>query len=86
MKLTPELLETLAAAAHDVWMDGKIAEGFEYAPETDKANKKHACLVPYAELSETDKESDRSLVRGIPAILSRAGFRIADANAKVAKS
>jgi len=76
MKLDNETLERLAAAAHEVWMDGKIAEGFVYAPETDKANKKHACLVPYDQLSETDKESDRALVRGIPAILARAGFRI----------
>jgi hypothetical protein len=74
--MTPEVLETLAEAAHDVWIESEIAEGFTYAPETDKANKKHACLVPYAQLSETDKESDRALVRGIPAILAKAGYAI----------
>lgn len=76
MQFSPEVLEQLAEAAHDIWADGKRAEGFVYAPVTDKAAKQHSCLVPYAELSETDKESDRALVRGIPAILERAGYCI----------
>ncbi len=76
MEFTSEQLEQLAEAAHDIWADGKRAEGFVYGPTTDKAAKIHACLIPYAELSETDKESDRALVRGIPAILARAGYRI----------
>lgn len=76
MNLTPELLEKLAEAAHQVWVESKVAEGFEYAPETDKANKKHSCLMPYDGLSETDKEGDRAFVRGIPAILEKAGLEV----------
>ena len=74
--MTEEMIEKLAEAAHEVWMDGKIAEGFTYALVTDKPHLKHSCLVPYSELSETDKESNRALVRGIPAILQKAGLRI----------
>lgn len=69
-------IEEMAEAAHDVWVESKIAEGFTYAPVTDKAAKQHSCLVPYDELSETDKESDRALVRGIPKILEKAGYEI----------
>jgi hypothetical protein len=76
MELTPELLERLAEAAHDVWMEGKARDGWAFATVTDKAAKLHACLVPYGELSEPDKESDRDLVRGIPAILAKAGLTI----------
>ncbi len=75
--MEPELLELLASAAHEVWMDGKIRDGWVYAAETDKPNKKHACLVAYHLLSEADKQSDRDLVIGIPAILDRAGLVIA---------
>jgi hypothetical protein len=75
MKTTPEL-EAMAEAAHDIWMEGKLRDGWKYASVTDKAAKLHSCLVPYSQLSETDKESDRDLVRGIPKILERAGFQV----------
>ena len=74
-----ETLEKLAEAAHKVWMEGRLRDGWKYGPATDKAKKIHNCLIPYAELSEGDKESDRDIVRGIPAILAAAGYRIAKA-------
>jgi hypothetical protein len=79
MKISGSLaleIERMAEAAHDVWMEGKIRDGWVYAPVTDKAAKQHSCLVPYAELSEADKDSDRDLVRGIPTILEKAGYEI----------
>lgn len=69
-------IEAMAEAAHQVWMEGKLNSGWTYAAVTDKAAKQHSCLVPYAELSESDKDSDRDLVRGIPAILEKAGYEI----------
>lgn len=74
-----ELLEGLAEAAHQVWMEGKLREGWQYGPVIDKDNKVHSGLVPYEELSEADKESDRDMVRGIPKILSAAGYKIVKA-------
>ena len=69
-------IEDMAEAAHRIWMEGKLRDGWTYAPVTDKAAKQHSCLVPYDQLSEADKESDRDLVRGIPDILSAAGYSI----------
>jgi hypothetical protein len=74
--LDKETLEQLAEAAHKVWMEGKLRDGWEYGPVTDKAKKIHSCLVSYNQLSETDKESDRDMVRGIPSILAAAGYRM----------
>ena len=71
-----ETMERLAEAAHKVWMDGKLRDGWEYGSVTDKARKIHSCLVPYNQLSEADKESDRDMVRGIPSILAAAGYRM----------
>ena len=71
-----ETLERLAEAAHKVWMDGKLRDGWKYGPETDKDKKIHSCLVPYYQLSETDRDSDRDMVRGIPEILAAAGFKM----------
>jgi hypothetical protein len=69
-------IEEMAEAAHQVWMEGKLRDGWTYAPITDKAAKQHSCLVPYSELSESDKQSDRDLVRGIPDILAKAGYEL----------
>lgn len=77
-----ELLETLAEAAHDVWVEGKVRDGWQYSPVTDKPNRFHSCITPYSSLSEADKDSDRDLVRGIPAILAKAGLKIVAADAK----
>jgi len=74
--LDKETLEGLAEAAHIVWMDGKIRDGWKYGPAIDKPNKIHSCIVPYDQLSEVDKESDRDMVRGIPSILAAAGYKM----------
>lgn len=69
-------IEDMAEAAHEIWMEGKIRDGWTYAPVTDKAAKRHSCLISYSELSEADKESDRDLARGIPDIVAKAGYVI----------
>lgn len=74
MEIDRATIEVLAEAAHNVWMGGKIADGWEYDPVTDKTNKKHSCLLPYSGLEEVDKDSDRDFVRGIPAIVEKAGY------------
>ena len=43
-------LEQLAEAAHIVWMDGKLRDGWKYGGLTDKTKKIHNCLVPYDQL------------------------------------
>ncbi len=75
-----DTLERLAEAAHKVWMEGKLRDGWKYGPVIDKPNKIHSCLVPYNQLSETDKESDRDMVRGIPKILAAAGYSMVKAD------
>lgn len=70
------MMEKLAEAAHMVWMEGKLRDGWKYGPVTDKEKKIHSCLVPYDQLTEPDRESDRDMVRGIPRILAAAGYKI----------
>jgi len=56
--LTP-LMEKLAENIHDVWAVTRISQGWSYGPARDDASKKHPCLVPYADLPESEKEYDR---------------------------
>jgi len=78
--LDKSTIERLAEAAHNVWMNGKFRDGWRLGPVIDKENKIHNCLIPYDQLNESDKESDRDMVRGIPEILAAAGYRIVIAN------
>ena len=54
------LREKLAENAHDNWARLRIAEGWTYGPARDDTTKKHPDLVPYDDLSESEKEYDRN--------------------------
>ncbi len=53
------LLEKLAENTHEVWAAQRLRDGWTYGPRRDDATKKHPCLVPYADLPESEKEYDR---------------------------
>ncbi|MGL4465106.1 MAG: RyR domain-containing protein [Planctomycetia bacterium] len=53
------LLERLAENTHEVWAEGRLAEGWTFGPTRDDAAKRHPGLVPYGELTESEKEYDR---------------------------
>ena len=55
-----QLAERMAENVHDVWAATRIAQGWTYGPERDDANKKHPCLIPYADLPEEEKVYDRN--------------------------
>jgi hypothetical protein len=74
IELEGELLEKLAAAAHEIFYEGLKAKGYRYGPLTDSKRKIHSSLVPYEELSEDEKEQNRLNVRDIANKLSRAGY------------
>lgn len=62
VELAPEILELaerLAENAHDVWALGRVREGWRYGPTRNDERKEHPDLVPYSELSESEKEYDR---------------------------
>ncbi len=54
------LVERLAEHNHDVWARQRIADGWTWGEKRDDAHKKHPCLVPYAQLPESEKLYDRN--------------------------
>jgi hypothetical protein len=56
------LVETLAENAHDTWAIDRLTMGWRYGPHRDDSVQLHPCLVPYADLSETEKNIDRDIV------------------------
>lgn len=68
--------EMLARNAHECWAKQRIAEGWRYGPVRDDAQRLHPCLVPYDQLSESEKEYDRITSMESLRLIYRFGFRI----------
>jgi serine phosphatase RsbU (regulator of sigma subunit) len=61
--------EAMAAVEHIRWSWDKRLNGWIYGNLKDNSNKTHPGLIAYHELSESEKEKDRELVRLIPSLL-----------------
>ena len=70
------LAEDIAKYVHEVWSAGRIKDGWTYGKERNDVNKKHRCLVPYDELSEEEKEYDRSTSIETIKLILKLGFKI----------
>lgn len=53
------LIEQIAEDIHETWAVGRMAEGWIFGEVRDDLKKTTPCLVPYAELPESEKEYDR---------------------------
>lgn len=77
--LSPALIaltERLAENAHDIWAAHRFADGWTHGSKRDDAAKKHPCLVPYAELPESEKEYDRTVAMGTLGAIVALGFSV----------
>ncbi len=54
-----DLTEKLAENAHENWAKQRIKEGWTFGEKRDDDSKTHPDLLPYAELSDSEKEYDR---------------------------
>ena len=62
IELPEELLaltEKIAENVHEVWAQGRIAEGWTYGETRNDQLKTTPCLIPYSDLPEVEKEYDR---------------------------
>ncbi len=71
-----KLTEKLAENAHDTWARQRMDEGWTWGPKRDDATKKNPNLVPYHDLTESEKEYDRSMAMETLKVLLRLGYRI----------
>ena len=71
-----ELIERLAENNHDHWARKRIQEGWRYGPERNDNYKEHPDLVPYVELSESEKAYDRTTVIEVLKAIIALGYDI----------
>lgn len=70
------LIEKMACNVHEVWAQGRIAEGWTYGEQRDDKRKRHPCLVPYEELPEAEREYDRQTAVQTLKLILKLGFSI----------
>ncbi|MBI2421571.1 MAG: Ryanodine receptor Ryr [Candidatus Hydrogenedentes bacterium] len=70
------LTEQLARHNHDVWAQGRMAEGWAYGPARDDSKKLHPCLVAYEELPDSEKDYDRRTALETLRAIVTLGYRI----------
>ena len=69
-----DLREAIAENTHEVWSRARMSEGWSYGPERDDKLKMHPDLVPYARLTEGEKEYDRILADNTIKLVRKLGF------------
>ncbi|MBE7023770.1 MAG: Ryanodine receptor Ryr [Clostridia bacterium] len=71
-----ELMEKIAKHVHEVWAEGRIAEGWKYGTERNDRKKETPCLVPYDELPEKEKDYDRKTATETLRLIIKMGYRL----------
>jgi voltage-gated potassium channel Kch len=69
-------VEELAREEHDRWCRDLVRAGWSWGPEKDPKRRMHPKLIPWADLTEEDRDKDREPVRALPEMLARLGFEI----------
>lgn len=79
-------LELMAQNEHDRWMAWYLSQGWQWGKQKDPAKlteepklKTHPCLIPYAKLSDEERDKDRNSIRHYPDFADAAGMKIVDA-------
>lgn len=75
MDLYGPILEVLAEAEHERWMQNKKENGWVLG-ERDNELKHHPDMIPYQELDEMVKDYDRAAIRNIPSYLAEIGYEL----------
>lgn len=71
-----ELTEKIAENVHENWSAGRIAEGWTYGEARDDTLKTTPCLMPYSELTDSEKEYDRVTALQTLKLIIALGYNI----------
>ncbi len=71
-----ELCEMLSKNTHEVWSETRIKDGWTYGEQRDDNKKHHPCLIPYDELTESEKEYDRNTSLQTLKLILKLGYKI----------
>jgi hypothetical protein len=70
------LTEYLAENAHDIWSAQRKSDGWTFGDKRDDALKHHPCLIPYADLPDSEKQYDRNAAMETLKAILKLGYRV----------
>lgn len=70
------LAEEIAKNVHEMWAAGRMRDGWSYGEVRNDMNKQHPCLVPYEDLTETEKSYDRNTSQETLKLIVKLGFKL----------
>ena len=71
-----DLIEKIAENVHDVYVLGRLKEGWVYGPTRDDIKKTNPTLVPYSELPDSEREYDRNTATQTLKLTIALGYKI----------
>ncbi|WP_127532905.1 RyR domain-containing protein [Paenibacillus kobensis] len=71
-----QLVELLAENVHEQWAARRLMEGWTYGDQRNNELKQHPGLVAYGELSEQEKDYDRTTAVETLKVILQLGYRI----------
>lgn len=80
LHLNEEEIETMSRVEHLRWSWEKRLNGWIFGNIKDDIKKTHPGLIPFEELSESEKAKDRELVRLIPSLLQDIDYEACPVN------
>lgn len=69
-----ELREAIAENAHEVWAQSRKSDGWSYGPQRDDKLKQTPCMVPYAQLPDSEKQYDRDMAMQTIKLMRKLGY------------
>jgi hypothetical protein len=72
--LTDEEIERLAPIEHGIWMENKEKAGVTKGTPTPQDPHKSPYMIDWKDLTDEFKDTDRAMVRAIPAMLTQVGY------------
>lgn len=71
-----DLSEQLAKNTHENWSQSRMNDGWKYGPKRDDQKKEHPSLIPYEDLSESEKHYDRTTSLETLKLIVKLGYKI----------
>lgn len=76
VSIDARMIEPLAAAEHRRWIASRTIAGWRFGETHSESERTHPSMVPWANLTEADREKDRAVIRQMPTVVHTAGHSL----------
>jgi RyR domain len=74
IRLAESQIEALAEAEHRRWIASRTVGGWRFGATRSESERTHPSMIPWSQLTESERAKDRDVVRQLPRVLRAAGL------------